>query len=476
MKGLFRKAIENFSYFYFLAGFLVLLSAYYALFGRIDHDEVEGVHTAWKISVGETIYGDFFQHHHPLSYYALIPFVKMGGETLLAFHLSELFVYLVFLATVFVTFLLAGRIYRDKTTSLISVILLLSFPYFILKGTEIRPDAIQVFFNVVSFYFFAVFMTGGTRKHLILSAVCLFLSFFALQKTVFLVAIFGVGQLYFVYDGKMPLKQFILYWLIFCGLCLVYAGHLFINGDLGNYIDFNWLVNMRLIKEFSPFSSLFPLSSPHGILPALSMLIFVFLLIRGCFLRAGALHNLTAVAAAGLLLSIFLVKTPFPQYLLAASPFAAMVAASSLRRISGDLTIKICLAFLVILSAPFLISGAQLGKEKAGRLALLEFVRVNSSPQDTYIGYPANLFRKDADFFWFCTHRGYCLDAYNTFRDYDYDALAIIKENPPKIILVAPGGNKSLISALSDEFVIKNYKHYQVLVLSGNEELRVRKW
>lgn len=78
MKGLFRKAIGNLSYLYFLAGFLVLLSAYYALFGRIDHDEIYHLHAAWKISTGETIYRDFFMHQHPLFYYILVPLLKIS--------------------------------------------------------------------------------------------------------------------------------------------------------------------------------------------------------------------------------------------------------------------------------------------------------------------------------------------------------------------------------------------------------------
>ena len=51
-----------------LAGVLGLYVLYMSLLGSLNHDELEAVHTAWKIVQGEVIYADFFQHHHPLFY------------------------------------------------------------------------------------------------------------------------------------------------------------------------------------------------------------------------------------------------------------------------------------------------------------------------------------------------------------------------------------------------------------------------
>jgi hypothetical protein len=47
-----------------------------------DHDELEAVHTAWKMWTGERIYIDFFQHHHPLFYRLLIPVLDLFGAKL----------------------------------------------------------------------------------------------------------------------------------------------------------------------------------------------------------------------------------------------------------------------------------------------------------------------------------------------------------------------------------------------------------
>ena len=42
---------------------LLLSSAVRRVF---DRDEIETIHSAWKMTAGETLYVDFFQHHHPL--------------------------------------------------------------------------------------------------------------------------------------------------------------------------------------------------------------------------------------------------------------------------------------------------------------------------------------------------------------------------------------------------------------------------
>ena len=172
-------------YLYFLIGFICCVAVYYGVLGGYNVDEIEAVHTAWKISVGERIYEDFFQHHHPLLYYLLVPVIKLGGESLLTLSLAELFAFAVFAAMTVIAFLLARRIY-DVKTALISIILLLSHPFFIKKGTEIRPDILQTVFGLASFYLLTIhMMDGGKRKYFVASAIFLSLSFLALQKAIF---------------------------------------------------------------------------------------------------------------------------------------------------------------------------------------------------------------------------------------------------------------------------------------------------
>ncbi len=179
-----------------LAGFLFCMAIWHALLGQVSTDEIEGLHTAWKISNGEVIYRDFFQHHHPLFYFLLVPILGLGGETLLSFYLAELFAFAVFAALAGVSFLIAREIYGDRKTAWFALVLLLGFPYFIWKGTEIRPDGLQLLLGLLSFYFLVLYLRGKKQKDLVWSALLLSLSFLVLQKAIFLVCPIGLFLLY----------------------------------------------------------------------------------------------------------------------------------------------------------------------------------------------------------------------------------------------------------------------------------------
>ncbi len=417
-------------YLYFLIGFICCVAVYYGVLGGYNVDEIEAVHTAWKISVGERIYEDFFQHHHPLLYYLLVPVIKLGGESLLTLSLAELFAFAVFAAMTVIAFLLARRIY-DVKTALISIILLLSHPFFIKKGTEIRPDILQTVFGLASFYLLTIhMMDGGKRKYFVASAIFLSLSFLALQKAIFLVSLIGAAQLYWLWKGKITKKDFLFYWSVFLILPVAWLSYLLASGTLGNYFDLNWLLNMKYLKSFFPLK--------YFSLGAGLFLLFI----HGCFLKSGSFHGLVVFLGAGLLASIFLAKMPFSQWFLPALPFVSMVAACSLLNLFKDIKARnICLTIFVLFCAGYLIRDAEEGNLKKNSISNMEYVLSVSEPGEAFffVGHKnikINLFRKDVDFFWFCTEPKKCLDTYQSFREYDYDPASLIKKHRPRIVFV----------------------------------------
>ena len=71
----------------------------------------------------------------------------------------------------------------------------------------------------------------------------------------------------------------------------------------------------------------------------------------------------------------------------------------------------------------------------------MEYVLSVSEPGEAFffVGHKnikINLFRKDVDFFWFCTEPKKCLDTYQSFREYDYDPASLIKKHRPRIVFV----------------------------------------
>ena len=459
----------GFSYIRWLMGFLFCVAVYYAFLGRVDPDEVESIHTAWNILAGGAIYRDFFQHHHPLFYYLLVPVIEAGGETLLSFYLAEFLAFAIFAGIVVTTFFLAEKIYGDRVTSWFSVVLVLTFPYFIYKGTEIRPDILQVFLGLLSFYFLVVHLDGKAKRHLVLSALLLSLSFMVLQKAVFLIFVTGLALLYYLFrsgDEKISGKDFFLYWAVFLSLPASYVAFLYVTGGLQNYFDFNWLINVKYQFRFSPFRY-FPVdlsSLSRKFLMTLSAMVFAVLLIRGCYFKTDkhfgptgvGLHWLVVTAAVLLGASFFFVPAPHSQYLLMASPFFALAAAFYLRRFS-DSTVRKYLMVLVFLCASFLISQAKDGREKEAAVQTMRYVLSVSSPSDAYFGYKrSNLFRKDASFFWFCYLPGKCVETYQSFRDYDHDPVRIIMEAHPKVI--HRRSDEFYDAIVEHPYVVRNYE------------------
>ncbi len=414
-----------------LAGFLFCIAVYHALLGRVSADEIEGLHTAWKILNGEVIYRDFFQHHHPLFYFLLVPILELGGETLLSFYLAELFAFAVFAALAGVSFLIAREIYGDRKTAWFALVLLLTFPYFIWRGTEIRPDGLQLLLGLLSFYFLVLYLRGKKHKDLVWSALLLSLAFLVLQKAIFLVFPIGLFLLYrLTRDGedRVPLRDFMLYWTVFACLPAAYMVFLLWSGDWQNYFDFNWLLNIKYLHSSSPGRYISPL-----------LLGFIFLFIAGCILRPGQsvrLHGFVALTGFCLLASLFIARDPSPQYLLPVAPFVAMVAAFALHRLFNDKTAKAWLVVFVFLCSTYLAVKTNDGGKKRNTMSVAAYMLEASKPGDLYFGWvKGNLFRDNTDFFWFCHDQAErCLESYQGFRDYDYNPVQIIMETRPRII------------------------------------------
>ena len=126
-----------------MIGALTLVIFVYALFRRLDNDEFECLHTAWKVLHNGTIFQDFFQHHHPFIYYLLAPLIKLFGPTTNIIYLARTLMFSMFLGMGYATYLLAKTITNrgiafDERIGLVSVLLLYSLPIFTVKAIEIR--------------------------------------------------------------------------------------------------------------------------------------------------------------------------------------------------------------------------------------------------------------------------------------------------------------------------------------------------
>lgn len=119
--------------------FVCSLSAYEIPGRGIDPDEFEHLHAGFLVFRGEVPYRDFFEHHGPLFYYALLPLFRLFGPELAVLWWGRLVMGLCSLATL----ALAARIARQvggPPAGLIAATLLAATSIFHAKGIELRPD------------------------------------------------------------------------------------------------------------------------------------------------------------------------------------------------------------------------------------------------------------------------------------------------------------------------------------------------
>ena len=108
-------------------------------FNRLyDPDEFEHLHAAKCVADGLLPYRDYFEHHGPLTYYILAPFVSLMGDNphLLTVHraISGLWMLIAVAAVVAIV----GQ--RRVGSLSLGLAWLFSFPWFLEKAVEGRPD------------------------------------------------------------------------------------------------------------------------------------------------------------------------------------------------------------------------------------------------------------------------------------------------------------------------------------------------
>jgi hypothetical protein len=403
-----------------------------ALHGPYDPDELEAIHTAWKMAQGERIYLDFFQNHHEGLYILLLPFIHIWGDSLAAMQAIAVFVFGLFLLQLWLTYLIAAHVFNREIGLLSAMLLSANLVFW--EAMNIRPDSPQTLFGLIAVYIFLVHQRRPGIGKLLLSAVSLAVSFLFLQKAIFLVFLLGCIQLALLLRKKMKPTHFIGYWAGFAAVLAPYFLHHFLHTTWTTYWTCNWLFNLKYTVHLSAHTvNKFLLSS---YLENMVMLIFFVAGLWNCLKDPP--RRMLAFLAVGLFAFSFKTNVLGPQYFMMALPFMAIVAATvpyalmSANRGMG-LTAMICLCLLPARVA-YLNSHTD---ARESQWLPIEAVLKNTTPEDrVYDGLMGfNVFRKDLDYFWITVEPfNQYLRTYRQFAPYDYDLLALIDTCKPKII------------------------------------------
>lgn len=110
------------------------------LFHGFDADELQHLHSAWRIGQGELPYRDFFEHHPPLLYLLIAPLFRSFSEADLTVLLLAR---AIALGVTLITLALLYRLLRRMVSPVIACIAIgamIALPVFGRSAMELRPD------------------------------------------------------------------------------------------------------------------------------------------------------------------------------------------------------------------------------------------------------------------------------------------------------------------------------------------------
>jgi len=394
-QGEWLKNIDIYRIFWIVLCALLVIVLFHSLNRFFDHDELEAIHTSWKMLQGEKIYVDFLQHHHPLLYYLLIPVIGKLGENIQTIITIRLLIFVMLLLILFVSYLLAKNIF-NREIGIISLLLLSTTVIFVLKAIEIRPNVPETFFALSSIFFLFFYFKKRGLLYLVLSAFSLGIAFLFFQLALFLIIFIGCFLLFDVYKRLAPFRDLLLYFSVFLLVLLPYGIYLFYTNSFNSYFQLNWILNMKFLGRFAPFNGLLMLSERSTVLCIFYLVGLIFFMKKSNQIRLG-------VFSFGLLLSVFLVRTPWPQYFMLAIPLIAITSAHAIHSVfkNNKALLFAFLIFSIGFQLPWLAQGARNsnGEQLKKIQYVLSITRTNDFVYDGDMQF--NVYRKDIDFFWY---------------------------------------------------------------------------
>ncbi len=364
-------------------------------------DEVEHVHAAWLVAVGQVPYRDFFQHHHPLLWLTMAPLVPVLPQSSAAVILLRFGHVGVALVTVWLAWRLAWLSTYSSRVAWIAVILLGSSGTFVISVMQIRPDPGMTMFVLWS----AVLLMSGVAHRRpgeqVLAGIAAGVAVLFLQKAVLLfLALFVLGLAahwtrVWRWDHATVVR-FVAGALIPCG---VGAAWLIGVGAARDYVVTNGVFNVSATLE--------TVREPNRV--AGLSLIFWALGLWGAVAVLGHRQQprlwAVGVLALSLVGGLVLARAFRAHYLLQAAPFLAVVAAWKIEGLldrfrAGPVLCGACVALLVLPVPVHVVDKRSAGDDDASRRVLIDYVLARTGPAEAVYDPSCqfNLFRRDLDY------------------------------------------------------------------------------
>jgi hypothetical protein len=237
-----RKNFLN--YLKIILPFLMLLIFRSIFFTPIISDETIYINMAKALREGLLPYKDFFFAHPILQLLLLYPIAQTNN-----FFIVKIFVSIIGLSSVFLTYLIAKNIFDEKS-AYISVLFTLFFPGFIIFGNLAMGTFEAVLFLLLSFYFLL-------RGKVFLSSIFLSLSIF----TRYLVLLFLPFIIFYTFKFyKKQFKKFLIFLVLnltfLSAIFLLIFGFNFIKDTVFYHFESNIKLSISLANWILQYLSL----------------------------------------------------------------------------------------------------------------------------------------------------------------------------------------------------------------------------
>ena len=232
-----RIRLEKFD-FLVVSSLLIFLLPRLFFITPVFSDETIYINMAKALKEGLLPYKDFFFAHPPLQLLLLFPAILTNSFTFVKLYIS-----IIGLSCIFLTYLIARKIFDEKSAFIASIAFLF-FPGFLIFGNLAMGTFESLLFFLLSFYFLL------NRKNF-LSAFLFSLAFFARYLSLLLLPFLLIYLLKF---RRKDLKNFLLYSLVsnisFFLLFYFLFGYSFIKST----ILYHFFANVKLPSEIASLS------------------------------------------------------------------------------------------------------------------------------------------------------------------------------------------------------------------------------
>lgn len=351
MENIYQR--KSFYPFIFVILFLnvlgIVLSYFYSSTAMVD--ELEHLRASWFVSQGYLPYRDFFEHHHPLLWFAWAPLMKILPQQFdFAWHITKFIASLFSVGSLIIFFFWVKRFFGGTKTACLAICF--SFIIYVSWYTFsiFKPDTFARFFYLLGLYQFFAFCQNKKTKDLVWCGVNFTISFLFLQTLVFSIFPLMFPMIWLLYKKQISWRT--LFIALAAPLLILFAAFMFlyVTDSLSAYFQLNWVFNSYLFKAASFYNR--PVMASEYIVCVVILAVWLYYKHKTNFDA-----NVVIILFFGELFHLLCFSAALPHYFMYLFIFSAVIIALVCYDITDSIlinTIKLCLIASIFINTSML--------------------------------------------------------------------------------------------------------------------------